>query len=350
MSIRKDKTASTQPTWILDYLDENGIRRRNRVHCSMAVAKSKYRMILSEIEKRRLGLTEGNQYILLKDLIMRYLVNSEIDGKSPLTIRRIKNATDAFKRILGEEIPVGEITREMIENFKKTRLTDKTPRNTLLTKAGLNSDMRHDKAMFNWAVNMGIISRSPFSGVKFINTENKPIRFLTIDELKSLYRAIEEAEDISASDLVTFYVQTGARCSEILPPKFTWKNVDLDRNLITLIGKRKRRRSLPLNALTKDILQKRSSLPHPFDYSPSQVSRILKKYYNLSHIQNASVHTLRKTCGSLLIQNGMDIYRVSRWLGHSTVEVTTRHYVDLLKSEYEDISDNLHRSASAYLP
>ncbi len=173
---------------------------------------------------------------------------------------------------------------------------------------------------------------------------------MTVDELKSLYKSIEEADDNSASDLVTFYVQTGARCSEILPPKFTWENVDLDRNLITLIGKRKKRRSLLLNELTLEVLQRRSYLPHPFDYSPSQVSRILKKYYKLSNIENASVHTLRKTCGSLLIQNGMDIYRVSRWLGHSTVEVTTRHYVDLLNSEYEDIADNLHRSAGAYLP
>ena len=40
----------------------------------------------------------------------------------------------------------------------------------------------------------------------------------------------------------------------------------------------------------------------------------------------------------LLIQYGVDIYRVSKWLGHSTVAVTERHYVDLLNSEYEDIA------------
>ena len=98
------------------------------------------------------------------------------------------------------------------------------------------------------------------------------------------------------------------------------------------------------------MLQRRSSLSHPFNYSASQVSKILKKYYKSAKIQNASVHTLRKTCGSLLIQNGMDIYRVSKWLGHSTIAVTERHYIDILKSDYEDIAENLNQSASRYLP
>ena len=104
-----------------------------------------------------------------------------------------------------------------------------------------------------------------------------------------------------------------------------------------------------MNKLTLEMLQRRSSLSHPFNYSPFQVSRMIKKYYNLANIQNASVNTLRKTCGSLLIQNGMDIYRVSKWLGHSTIAVTERHYIDIFKSDYEDIAENLNQSASRYL-
>ena len=59
-------------------------------------------------------------------------------------------------------------------------------------------------------------------------------------------------------------------------------------------------------------------------------------------------HTLRKTCGSLLVQNGVDIYRVSKWLGHSSVSVTEQHYIDLLKKDYEDISLLLNHASKPF--
>ena len=132
--------------------------------------------------------------------------------------------------------------------------------------------------------------------------------------------------------------------------KFTWENVDLKRNIIILIGKRTKRRTQPINGRLKQILQDRTGNKFPFEFTYNQVYRRLKKYYEAAGIKNASTHTLRKTCGALLIQNGVDIYRVSKWLGHSTVTVTEKHYVDILKSDYEDISFLLDQIAANYTP
>ena len=41
---------------------------------------------------------------------------------------------------------------------------------------------------------------------------------------------------------------------------------------------------------------------------------------------------------TLGFQEGVDIYRVSKFLGHSSVTVTEKHYVDLLKQDYQDIA------------
>lgn len=38
-----------------------------------------------------------------------------------------------------------------------------------------------------------------------------------------------------------------------------------------------------------------------------------------------TLHTLRHTCASRLIQRGVDLYTVSRWLGHSSMKVTERY-------------------------
>ena len=59
---------------------------------------------------------------------------------------------------------------------------------------------------------------------------------------------------------------------------------------------------------------------------------------------DANLHTLRKTAGALLIQGGVDIYRVSKFLGHSSVKVTEQHYVDLLQADYADMSSILERT------
>jgi site-specific recombinase XerD len=42
-----------------------------------------------------------------------------------------------------------------------------------------------------------------------------------------------------------------------------------------------------------------------------------------------SLHSMRSTFASVLIQKGIDIYTVSRLLGHSSVKVTERHYIGM---------------------
>jgi len=350
MSIRRDKKAKNQPTWILDFLNENGIRKRIRVHATKSVAETRYGLILSETEKRKMGLSHANNYLDLKELVNMYLLASETDGKSPLTIKRIINSTDAFLRILGKDKLISEIEPHLLEEYKRIRLTEMTPKKKLLTNGGLNTELRGIKAMFNWALKMRIISISPFLGVNLVKTKSKPVRFFSPPELKAIYSAINIAQDIDASDLFTFYLQTGARRSEILPPKFTWANTDLERGTIMLDGKKNKYHTLPLSPMLINILQRRKSYKYPFDFKPHQVDKIIRKYYRRAGINNASIHTLRKTCGSLLIQNGVDIYRVSKWLGHSSVAVTEKHYVDLLQSEYDDIAVLMSNTAVNYLP
>ena len=116
-----------------------------------------------------------------------------------------------------------------------------------------------------------------------------------------------------------------------------------------IIGKKSKRRTLPLNERLITILRRREELESPFILTYNQLYRRLMKYYEAAEIENAAVHTLRKTCGANLIQNGVDIYRVSKWLGHSSVSVTEKHYVDLLKSDYEDLSLLLDQTASDYI-
>lgn len=340
MSIRKDKKSLTQPCWIIDYIDETGRRKRIRVKRSKTVAQRIYRQVLDKID----NINSGDSYrpIRLKDLIREYLMYSERKGHSFLTIKRVRNATDAFTRIVNEEKWISEIDFRTIEDFIRIRSSQNTPRKTRIAPISVNTELKHLKAMFSWASRVGFPNKSPISKDSLINVQLKPLRFLSNYETDILFQSINKATDIDARDLLTLYLHTGARLSELLPPKLTWNNVDLNRESIILVGKRGRRRTLPLNSKQIVILTSRRHDEHPFNFTPSQVSRKIKFYLKSVNIHDASVHTLRKTCGARLIELGVDIFRVSKWLGHSTVLVTEQHYVDILPSDYKDISQKLN--------
>ena len=71
-------------------------------------------------------------------------------------------------------------------------------------------------------------------------------------------------------------------------------------------------------------------------------------------IENASTHTLRKTSGSMYYLATRDIFATSRFLGHSNVTVTQKHYAGLIQSlqiEYhQQYEQALSRILYVYYP
>ena len=54
--------------------------------------------------------------------------------------------------------------------------------------------------------------------------------------------------------------------------------------------------------------------------------------FNKAGIKNASTQTLRKTAGAWYYVATRDIFTTSRFLGHSSVKVTEKHYAGLIQS------------------
>ncbi|MBA7531810.1 Tyrosine recombinase XerC [subsurface metagenome] len=325
---KKRKPSDKQDGWRLEWKDHNGRRRSKVFRGGRTSAEKHIQAIVIEIDKIKAGLVAPpERKMLLWGVIDRYLDYLEDIGRTESTVIRYRKSLKAFSDFLLHGTQLGEIKRRDVERFRVIRL--KT-----CTEAGVGIDLRHLRAFFNWCLTMDYLSRSPMSGLK-IPAGQKPVRFLTKDEINALFDAI--GNDSKARDLVTFYLATGARATEILPPRFTWANVF--QNEITLLGKGDKIRHIGLNDTLKSILESRKHLEYPFPYTYDGVyEMIVRKIYPLAGIQDANLHTLRKTAGVLLIQAGVDIYRVSKFLGHSSVTVTERHYVDLLREDYQEIA------------
>jgi integrase len=59
----------------------------------------------------------------------------------------------------------------------------------------------------------------------------------------------------------------------------------------------------------------------PWDYISHRWDRATKA----AGCPDVTLHILRHTCASRLVQKGIPIYTVSKWLGHSSVKVTERY-------------------------
>jgi integrase len=297
--------------------------------------------IKADIEKgvafTHAGLASPNsQNLLWTQLKRRYIKYSE-KNKSSETVTREKAVFKVFDEFLKKDLPISKINTQMIENYKETRLVDVSP-------ATVSIEMRVLKTTFNQAIKWELLGKNPIKGVKLPKQDIIKVRFLTMNEIHNLTDTIKQDGNLDFLDLVNAYLNTGARRVELLPPHFTWKNVDFVGKKILLHGKGDRKRYIPMNKTLLEILQRRleAGCEVPFEFNRDFVSHKIAKYYGRADIVGANLHSLRKTFGSLLLQNKKaDIFTVSRLLGHTSVKTTEKYYVDLLQDNLRDSVNGL---------
>ena len=204
--------------------------------------------------------------------------------------------------------------------------------------------MRFLKTTFNQAIKWELLEKNPIKGVKLPKQDIIKVRFLTMGEIHILTDTIKQDGNLDFLDLINAYLNTGARRVELLPPHFTWQNVDFVGKKILLHGKGDRKRYIPMNKTLLEILQRRleAECEVPFKFNRDFVRHKIAKYYCRADIVGANLHSLRKTFGSLLLQNKKaDIFTVSRLLGHTSVKTTEKYYVDLLQDNLRDSVNGL---------
>ena len=260
-------------------------------------------------------------------------------NKSPKTVDREKYILNNFDSFLGSDLPADKITSNTIDRFKDNRIKDGASPSTV------SIEIRCLKALFYKAVEWGVLRTNPVKGIKLPKIEDVTVRFLRVNEIKNLLKIIQDDDNIDFLRLVLAYLNTGARRNELLPPLFTWDNVDFKENKILIHGvKRQTRRYIPMNkALRKVFMElKAMKIQTPFNFKPDFITHKIAKYYKAAEIEGANTHSLRKTFGSLLIQNKKaDIYTVSKLLGHASVKTTEKYYIDLIDDNYQTAVDGL---------
>jgi site-specific recombinase XerD len=168
---------------------------------------------------------------------------------APRTVETYVEGVTRFGRYLGEMGMPGDvaaITKEHVESFMEQLLSTGKP-------SSAANRYRSLQAFFKWAVEEGEIKQSPMARMRPPKIPENPPPVLREADLRKLLatcsgQSLEERRDTA---ILTVFIGTGARLAEVAglrwaPGDETTNDVDLDSGIITVMGKGRRERTVPV--------------------------------------------------------------------------------------------------------
>jgi integrase len=188
--------------FFLDYVDDNGIRRRKSLHTTIKEEAQRHSV------RRNVTLAEAG------DEFCRYAQTT----LSPKTTLRYKLVVKTFCKFIPPKTLLRDITPLDIERYKQLRLTQLRP-------VSVNSDFRHLRTLFSQATAWEYIQESPFSRkrLKFLRIPNSRAPYFTPEDFAKLLAAIH-LPWLRVLAMLGFH--TGMRSGEMLGLR--WENADLE--------------------------------------------------------------------------------------------------------------------------
>ena len=188
-------------------------------------------------------------------------------------------------------------------------------------------------------------------------SENHLIDFLTKEELTIFLNSIETntRKGIRDYTLISLMYDCAARASEIINIKVNDLNLDNNPS-ITLYGKGKKYRTVPITEDTKKLLQKYIELEKLNNYSyvfigsknskasTKMISHIIDKYSKKTEIsKNIHPHSLRHTRAIHMLEAGIPLVYIRDILGHeniNTTEIYARVSLETKRKALEMVYEN----------
>ncbi len=240
----------------------------------------------------------------------------------------------------GGKVKISQIDEKWCENFKRYLSDSLAPNSVKTYLACLNIAL-------NQAAKDKIINKNPLQHVKKVKIDDSERVFLTFDELQKLTKTKFKKSDIKRAFLFTCY--TGLRYSDV--KKLTWKQITSNGNRYNLEFRQQKTGSFeyfPLSEMASEILTKGQDnlirLPHSkvFDIPEhGQYNVVLKLLAKKAGInKNVTSHTGRHTFATLMLTHGVDIYTVSKLLGHKSLS-TTQIYAKIIDQKKDEAVDML---------
>ena len=320
-----------------DFRDPYGVRRRESLQTTnLKVAQLKYAEI---IHKRNLQSERVVVDMTWEDYKTRFF-QSQMTEKAKNTLTRYKQAIEYMETVQKPRLLV-DVTPELIQRTKEYLLTIKSG------KHNVNRLIQCLKAMMHRAEKLQYVPKREWSVISKIKTPKGRVVYHSVEEIKKILAACP-------SDgwrlVVLLGCDAGLRRGEIA--QLRWEDVDFELNQIYVApNKTENNRYVPMTAELRNALEKaKNGAKTEFVVEVGRAhgknrknKDFISAYYR--HIAKEAgvpsfMHKLRHTFASHLVRNGVDIYTVSKLLGHTTVQMT-EIYAHLAPKTFQDAIVNI---------
>ncbi len=232
------------------------------------------------------------------------------------------------------------LTRHLLPKFGKRKLTDICKADIVryheqvcaeISPITANRCLSMLASIFNRAVMLELIVKSPASGVKKFYEGESRDRYLNDDELRRFVHVLQQNIENRQVKAIFLLLTLGLRKMEVL--SFRWSNIDLDLKRVYIPDPKNRKpRYVALNTQAHALLEKMHKEREPgVDWVfPSnaecghlrEIRRTFAFILEKAEIREFRLHDVRRTMASHLINSGASIYEVKEILGHQDLKST----------------------------
>ena len=265
-----------------------------------------------------------------------YDYSSYIRGYSKDTIKRYRQVINFYSKTMGVT-RLEDVTEENVRNlfyYGRTERAWKT-----------NTFIVFHKSLgvfFRWCIEKGCMEKNPMDAIEVPKLEKRlPASLTKQDALKLLevvFNYPYEHPFLRYRNHAIFstFIFAGLRRKEVTNLKYM--DVDLEnRSIFVRQGKGSKDRIVPIchplaQSLSRYLQERKAlgktspnffaSLHKDMGYTDNGLRRVMRQMRTVSKL-NFTIHKLRHTFATLMMEGGCDIYSLSKMMGHSDIKTTT---------------------------
>ena len=207
-----------------------------------------------------------------------------------------------------------------------------------------NGVLKSIRALFKYAVSEEYIKDNPTARVHWQKEGKVLINTFNDDEVQRMLSAFDGKDYLSLRNklIIAVAFDTGARNTEMCDLLIE----DVRDNVLLIHGKGNKERNVPITPYVKKLMQKYERSRSNYFYNRSlayrnyflsrtgrpltkeAVERIFNQANEKAHVRptvRCSPHTARHYYAQCNLRNGLDVYSLSRLLGHENINITKRY-------------------------
>jgi integrase/recombinase XerD len=295
-------------------------------------------------------------------VIKHFLLDVEVRKRSPHTLDRYRRSLNRLVALL-QSLNVTELEQVTVIHLRQCvqrLLTDPLPtgrsyriplNGSTLSIASVRNHIREWKVFFGWCQEEGLIEKNPTARLALPNPEKRITVTFTDEHIQEMLACCDTSTEIGFRDYVILLLllDTGMRLSEIAGLRVT----DIYDTYVKVYGKGRKEREIGIHPHVGKLLWKYiNKYRHPKDEHEQAlfmggsrssgkplgyggVKQVLERVKEATGIDSVrlSAHTFRHTFAKMYLEEGGEVFKLSREMGHSSVQVTKLYLEDFTSTE-----------------